>query len=217
MRNLESDDEVSDEVSSGAVIPLPSPMVDESEQRNLESAVVIPEPESRPVGRPRLRDPIMDEATFPGSPTTVGSFIQDLLTLVRDGAMTHNAAERMFDTIRSHIPQPHQLPNYRHARRLLASCSSVQAKLFACCPNDCFMLPLDAIRPTSNCIFCHASLVDGKGRAKKVSLSFHIVLRIVTICYELLRFVTIRHNSHSSADACWLQMFLWFRYFNTLV
>jgi len=71
----------------------------------------------------------------------------------------------MFDTIRKHTNQPNQLPNYRHAKRLLAQASSVKKELFA---NDCFMKLLDESMENDACPLCNAGLLDGKGRAKKV-------------------------------------------------
>ena len=187
-RQRDSDDE-SDAVSNNsvqseesgaaaAVVPASPPPVEPVEP-------VLPDLEQRmAVGRPRLKDPIMSQPTCDGAPTTVGSYIHDLLTIVSQTGMTHNAAELMFDTIRKHTNLPHQLPNYRHSLRLLSQSSSVESLLFACCPNDCFMQSIEEFkkRPDMTCIHCKASLSDGKGRAKKVSYK---MLHSVTECYCL--------------------------------
>jgi len=52
-----------------------------AEPMDVDSGIAAP----RPVGRPRLTDPIMDELTCEGAPTTIGEYIHDLLAVVRDG------------------------------------------------------------------------------------------------------------------------------------
>jgi hypothetical protein len=135
---------------------------------------------ARPVGRPRLLDPILNDPVAQHKcRLSVATTVKTLLHLTHANRMNQAQSDAVFKFAQTILGPENRMPNLRHARRLAQKMTPLDAIEYAACPfHDCTVLrlPLREIVPDPKCIKCQQNMKDGKGRWKKVSIHvLHIV------------------------------------------
>jgi hypothetical protein len=136
--------------------------------------------ESRPVGRPFLKDPDLTAPAYgpvhEATPHSVGDIITHVLKMCAANRATQKHTKDTFDAFRMFLPPGNTMPNLRHARRMAEKKHPLRVFKYAACPQDCTVLT-DKFADLHNngllvrelrCADCKTSLTDAKHRIIKV-------------------------------------------------
>jgi cobalamin biosynthesis protein CobT len=162
----------------------PEEEIEPQEEETEEEEEKEEEEAKRPVGRPELVDPDLDAPAYAPedaeTPHSLGVLVTELLKTCAINRMTQKATTAVFDMFKKFLPVGNTMPNYRHARRLVAKQNPLRTFRYAVCPQDCWIHKVDIGKlylsdkrtlkePPLMCIKCGAAMMDGKNRVIKVS------------------------------------------------
>ena len=132
--------------------------------------------ERKKMGRPPLPDLPLDEIPKGECVLSLGVLISRVMVAMSRGNVAVRTQQSIWDAFSAGFTH---LPNFRHAKVLLARQASLQSKEHACCPNDCYVHRpaladiTGAERHALRCPICDQQLVTKHGHAKKVIAQAH--------------------------------------------